>query len=116
MNYPNVIIAGAPKCATTSLYYWLSQHPKVCSSIRKETYYLMDKNYPLKNIYLNYHKDGIEGYRKIFPECLNEANIFLEATPDYLYQKTAIQVLSSLNPLPSIYFLLRKPSMRIFSL
>jgi hypothetical protein len=33
---PNLFIVGAPKCGTTSLHYWLSQHPEIFMSEPKE--------------------------------------------------------------------------------
>ncbi|MCP5333794.1 MAG: hypothetical protein H7A13_10650, partial [Pseudomonadales bacterium] len=44
---PNLIIAGAPKCGTTSLFDYLVQHPQVGGSSVKETCYVMDRGYPL---------------------------------------------------------------------
>jgi hypothetical protein len=36
MNYPNLLIVGAPKCGTTSLAYWLSQHHRAYLPAIKE--------------------------------------------------------------------------------
>lgn len=36
---PNFFILGAPKCGTTSLAHWLSQHPNVFFSQEKEPHY-----------------------------------------------------------------------------
>ena len=69
MTYPNSIIAGAPKCGTTSLFYYLSSHPEVCSSNIKETRYLLDKDDALFNKKRNYYIDGIEGYKHYFKHC-----------------------------------------------
>jgi hypothetical protein len=33
---PTFIVAGAPRCATTALHYYLQQHPQVCMSAIKE--------------------------------------------------------------------------------
>jgi hypothetical protein len=41
--------------------------------------------------------------------------VVLEATPSYLYQRTAPEVLSQLEPIPNIIFVLRKPSERAYS-
>src|SRR5688572_5812110 len=42
MMLPNVIIAGAPKCGTSSLFRWLTDHPQVGGSTMKETYFFID--------------------------------------------------------------------------
>ncbi len=36
---PNLIIIGAPKCGTTSLHFYLDQHPEISMSERKELRY-----------------------------------------------------------------------------
>ncbi|MFH1680250.1 MAG: sulfotransferase [Candidatus Eisenbacteria bacterium] len=39
MRLPNFVLIGAPKCGTTSLYYYLRQHPQVYLPERKELHY-----------------------------------------------------------------------------
>ena len=39
MPLPNFLILGAPRAGTTSLYYWLAQHPDVFFSPIKEPHY-----------------------------------------------------------------------------
>lgn len=115
MTLPNLIIAGAPKAATTSLFKWLQAHPSVVTSQAKETYYLIDPGYPLFNKNSNYQFGGIEGYAKLFPDYQPE-QVCLEATPDYMYQQTALNVLSELSTQPTIIFILRDPVERVMSL
>lgn len=113
---PHLVIAGAPKCGTTSIFHWLSLHPDVCPSSEKETYFLLDKGYPLYRKGQSIHNNGIEGYGRFFAHCIGEGQLRLEATPDYLYQTTALEFFSSLNTPPEILFVLRKPSERVYSL
>lgn len=54
MVVPSLIIAGAPKCGTTSLFDYLIRHPDIGGSSVKETHYFMDCNYPLYNSKANY--------------------------------------------------------------
>jgi len=42
----NLALVGFPKCDTTSLFFYLEDHPEVCSSIGKENYFLIDKGHP----------------------------------------------------------------------
>jgi hypothetical protein len=114
LKVPNVIIGGAPKSGTSSLYNWLVAHPDVCHSTIKETFYLMDADNPLLPPEYNYHLYGLEGYQKYFNHCTS-GQIRIEATTHYLYQQTALEVLSSLTPLPRVIFMLRKPSTRLYS-
>jgi hypothetical protein len=39
MRLPNLVVVGAPKCGTTSLYHYLKQHPEVYLPARKELHY-----------------------------------------------------------------------------
>ena len=41
----HVIIAGVPKCGTSSLYKYMSQHPNIIETERKELDYLVDTNH-----------------------------------------------------------------------
>lgn len=114
MILPNLIIAGVPKTGTSSLFDWLVAHPDVSGSTIKETFYLMDEDNPLIKPKLNYYTHGLEGYQTYFKN--NPTTPFImEATTHYLYQKTAIEVLSQFEQQPQIIVMLRKPSTRIYS-
>ncbi len=115
MTLPNLVIAGAPKCGTSSLFNWLAGHPEACGSSVKETFYLMDEGHPLRRPNLNYQQHGLAGYEAYFKDCSPGHRVMFEATTHYLYQQTALRVLSQLKPLPQIVFLLRKPSARVYS-
>jgi hypothetical protein len=118
MTYPNLVIAGAPRCGTSSLFQWLADHPDVCTSPMKETRYLLDADSPIVDRRRSYDEHGLAGYAALFEHCASrqpEPAVVMEATPDYLYQSTAPMVLASLQPQPLIMFLLRRPSERVFS-
>jgi hypothetical protein len=115
MNLPNLIIAGAPKCGTSSLYGWLADHPEACGSTPKETFYLMDYGHPLLRRGANFHEQGLQGYSAFFNNCSKSRKIIFEATTHYVYQRTALEVLSALPEVPLILFMLRKPSERVYS-
>ena len=40
---PNLIIIGAMKCGTTSLHFYLDQHPEIGMSTKKETDFFTDR-------------------------------------------------------------------------
>lgn len=42
MTRPNFFIIGAPKCGTSTLAWWLSQHPQVWFSPIKEPHFFND--------------------------------------------------------------------------
>lgn len=112
-KFPNVIIAGAPKCGTSSLFFWLGAHPRVCASKIKETYFLGDE-VNRHNSSLNLHEHGLGAYEKFFGHCDGE-NIRLEATPVYIYYDTPLQYLKKLPEIPKIIFILRNPGHRLYS-
>jgi hypothetical protein len=114
-NLPNLVVAGAPKCGTSSLFRWLADHPQACGSARKETFYLMDEGHPLLRRGANFHAGGLEGYAEFFGDCDGDARVRFEATTHYIYQRTALEVLSKLPTRPRIVFVLRKPSERVYS-
>jgi hypothetical protein len=39
MRYPNIYLVGAPKCGTTSLHFYLAQHPNIFAPDFKEPHY-----------------------------------------------------------------------------
>ena len=115
MYLPNVVIAGAPKCGTSSLFNWLIDHPEVCGSSTKETFYLMDEGSPLRRAEANYQVHGLAGYVQYFNHCKPCHKVRVEATTHYMYQQTAPEVLSLLDPRPTVIFLLRNPAERVYS-
>jgi len=115
MTFPSLVIAGAPKCGTSSLFRWLADHPQVCGSRVKEPFFLMDADSPLRRSECNVHDHGLDAYSSFFPDCTESDRIAIEATTHYIYQTTALDVLEGLGTRPRIVFLLRRPSERIYS-
>ena len=111
--YPNLVIAGAPKCGTSSLFFWLAAHPEVCGSRKKETYFLAD-SVSRHNEGLNFIENGLESYEKCFPHYKDE-KIIVEATPPYIYMDTPLKVLAELPGKPRVVFVLRSPAKRLYS-
>jgi hypothetical protein len=113
IQLPNLVLAGAPKCGTSSLFNWLAAHPEVSGSMPKETFYFMDEDHPLTRPEANYHTHGLDCYQ-FFPEQ-SSAKILVEATTHYIYQQTALNFFAACDSQPYLIFILRKPSTRIFS-
>jgi hypothetical protein len=114
MTFPNMIIGGAPKCGTSSLFSWLADHPQACGSSVKEPFFLMDRGNPMRRRECNFHDHGLEAYQRFFTDCAGQ-RLVVEATTHYLYQSTAIDIVPRLPSEPKMLFLLRKPSERIYS-
>ncbi len=113
MSLPNVIIAGAPKCGTSSLYFWLAAHPDACASRAKETFYFADEVNRF-NKGLNFLENGLEPYQKHFEHCRNSKIIF-EATAPYIYFENAVEQIAKLPSRPKVIFMLREPAKRLMS-
>ena len=116
LNYlPNVIIAGAPKCGTSSLYFWLSAHPEVKASMVKETFFFADDvNRFNKNANIIEH--SLEAYSSYFnSKKSDQKKVRLEATAPYIYFENALEHIPKLPSKPKVIFVLREPSARLYS-
>jgi len=113
MQLPNLIVGGAPKCGTSSLYFWLASHPEVFASKTKETFFFSD-NINRFNKKCNCIKHNISDYSKFFQNSKKE-KIRFEATAAYLYSKNAIKGFLELKNPPKIIFIFREPSAQIYS-
>jgi len=104
---PDVLIIGAQRCGTSSLYKYLGQHPAVSPSIRKEVEYFSTR-----------YTEGLSWYRSHFPlrrpSFMNPPMTF-EATPDYMLHPLAAERAFALVPNARVIALLRNPVSRAFS-
>lgn len=109
----DIIIAGTQKCGTTALFTFLSSHPKVIGSNKKEiNYFNFDSNYEKgESFYHSFFKPKsaltrLRGYR------------YIESTPAYASamnaEKNAARI-KSYNPKAKIIIMVRNPIMRAFS-
>ncbi len=106
---PNLIIAGVHKAGTTSVFTYLSRHPAVCASSKKEIGFFM----PLK---YNHPIPDIKEYSAFFSHCDNNRKYILEASPSYLYgnEKIREELKRNLKDVKLIV-ILRNPTERLFS-
>ena len=136
---PNFFIVGAPKAGTTSLYHYLDQHPQIYMSPVKETFYFAEEMRPqhcavelqqqtirqveetqayLRGPMLKKRFAGIvedwDDYCRLFAGVREETAIG-EATPMYLWSKTAPQRIAERVPEAKIVMILRDPADRAFS-
>ena len=113
---PNWILIGAPKAGTSSLFQWLADHPQVCGSQEKETYYFVDPGTHMFVASQNFATRGLAGYEALFAHGDPQARIVLEATPGYMYHRTPLRELPQLPSQPHFIVLLREPVAQIRSL
>lgn len=78
LKLPNLIIGGVHKAGTTSVYTYLSQHPEICASLRKEIGFFMPLRYG-KSI------PPLDEYALYFIQCASHKKYRLEASPSYMY-------------------------------
>lgn len=105
---PNLLIAGLGKAGTTSLFWYLSQHPEICTSQTKEIRYFSAA------------ADGgvlppIEDYAAHFSHCGDQRYV-MEASPQYFHGGTGVidAIRRSLEH-PRIVLSLRDPVDRLWS-
>ncbi|MGA9382250.1 MAG: sulfotransferase domain-containing protein [Phormidium sp.] len=109
-NY--LIIGGTTKAATTSLFFYLSEHPQICAANMKETRFFLDADYPVPSKYR--YEDGLNKYEEFFGHCASD-KIRMEATPNYIYSLGTPQKIKSSLRQVKLIFILREPVSRLIS-
>ena len=113
-DHSYLIIGGSPRSGTTSLFKWLSDHPSICAASIKETRFFLDADYPLQGS-SRFNGDNLDDYRSFYRHCREQCGqVRLEATPDYLYTKVALQI-ATLLPKAKMVFVARDPVERLVS-
>ena len=109
---PDFIVIGCQKCATTSLYDYLIQHPNISSATEKEIHFF-DSNYNV----------GITWYRSFFPTVFSkqfsklrkEKFVTGEASPMYIFNPIVSKRILSILPNVKLIAILRNPIDRAYS-
>lgn len=118
---PNFIIGGATRSGTTSLYFYLKQHPEIGFPSLKEPRYFssVDLTLPQRGPGDNTVDQKLildfASYEKLF-EHLGDFKIIGEASSEYLShpEKTPDRIKEKLGDIP-ILFILRNPVERAYS-
>lgn len=108
----HLIIAGVTRAASTSLFGYLADHPRIRRATIKETRFFLGDDPHLPR--LASHDQGIEQYAQFFPNCPEDA-VRLEATPDYLYDADVAERIAAALPRPRVVVLVREPVARLIS-
>jgi hypothetical protein len=101
---PDFVIIGAQRGGTTSMYAYLTAHPRVVPASAKELHYLTDR-----------HERGPDWYLGQFPAELPAGTLTGEATPYALYHPQAPRRLHAIAPRAKLIALLRNPVDRAYS-
>jgi len=116
MSKPNFFIVGTPKAGTTSLYYYLEEHPEIYMSPIKETNYFSFSEIGEQELY--YPSDDYvttpEAYEAQFTGVTTEKAIG-EASVSYLFYPSTADKIKEFNPDSRIIIVLRNPVDRGFS-
>jgi hypothetical protein len=108
-NWPNLFVVGAARAGTTSLAYYLDQHPDIFMSRVKEPYY-----------FTHYHPDWVSvphersAYLELFRDG-DSARYRGEASPAYLWDETSAGAIKEASPDARIIVSLRNPITRAYS-
>lgn len=114
---PNFIVIGAMKSATTSLYTYLKQHPDIFMTKIKEPMFFNNYNQDADyKILGNKSKKlkTLEEYLLLF-EDVNDEKAIGEASPAYIYNTKAPQLIKEILPDVKIIAILRHPIDRAYS-
>lgn len=105
---PALLIPGAMKAGTTSLFRYLEGHPRLAAAARKEVHYFDH----------HFHR-GPAWYRRQFPAARwtasGTARIACESSPYYMFEPRVPSRVRDLVPDAKLVFLLRDPVERAFS-
>lgn len=107
LRKPDFFIVGAAKSGTTSLYNYLTQHPRVFMPANKEPYFFGEWRGARPRI-------NLEEYLKLF-EGVPESIAAGEASTTYLYLQSAADEIKAFQPQAKIIIILRNPVDRAYS-
>jgi Sulfotransferase domain len=109
---PSVLIIGAQRAGTTSLFYALARHPDVARPVRKEIHFF-DADF----------WRGVDWYRSFFPlaawqklsERRGRDSVAIDATPNYLFHPAVPERAAAVLPDARLLVVLRDPIARAHS-
>lgn len=106
---PNLVVAGVHKAGTTSLFTWLSWHPAIAGSSKKELHYFTPIRYGAQ-------PGPVADYAHYFSGATPAHQYLLEASPSYLYGGAPLATaMETALEAPRILVVLRDPAKRFIS-
>ena len=116
---PNFLVLGAARCGTTSLHYYLAEHPDICmSSIKEPNHFLFeqassgpkscidDKRIVAKSV------PERDRYERLFATAAKAVG---EASPLYLYTRETPELIRAAAPDARLIAIVREPVDRAWS-
>lgn len=105
--FPNVFIAGAQKAGTTSLHYWLADHPDVFAPEGLKDFHFFSKN--------EHYDKGQPYLDTLFRKGYQNQKVVLDSSVNYLYFPYVPERISQWMPDAKIIIQLRNPIHRALS-
>lgn len=109
---PNTFIVGAPKCGTTALCSYLSQHPNVFMSSPKEPHHFVGDEMAGKA--RDFAQE--DRYARIFRNAKPEHKVVAEGSVWYLFSQSALRKIYHFNPSARIIAMVRRPDEMVYSM
>lgn len=112
MRIPNLFIVGHPRSGTSSLHYYLKQHPDIfMTAIKEPNFFARDfrndsDNFHKKKLYFPYRSES--QYLSLYKKWTDE-RIAGEATATNLCSKVSAREISRFNPASKIIMMFREP-------
>ena len=120
MKKPNFIIAGFPKCGTTSLHHYLDEHPEIYMPTQKELHFFtcnilskLNKG-PKDAIVKKTQINSSEKYLNFYKSVRNEIAIG-DASPSYINYPGQFKKIKEFLNDPKVIIILRDPIDRAYS-
>ena len=120
MKKPNFIIAGFPKCGTTSLFHYLKQHPEIFMPKQKELHFFTQPQIfklnkgPKDKVVKQSHIKSEKEYLELFKSVKDEIAVG-DASPSYInYPENFGMIKQYLND-PKVIVIVRDPIDRAYS-
>lgn len=118
---PDFIVAGSAKCGSTSLHYYLADHPEIFMPLQKEIHFftaekLLSLSGGPKDDRVNaFHISSYADYLNQFKRA-NDSQKIGEVSPSYInYPELSIPKIKDEIGNPKIIFILRDPIKRAYS-
>lgn len=109
---PFLLIAGSAKSGTSSLFRYLADHPDVCGSTPKETYFYAPE---FDTHDLTADGDTFEDFLTHFEHAKSDQQLRVEATPFTMYAKGSAERIAADLPHARVLMLVRDPITRFVS-
>lgn len=121
MKLPNFLVAGFPKCGSTSLHYYFNEHPDIYMPSQKElhffTYEILIKQNRGKGDkeVKKFHVGSLKEYQNCFKKVSGEKAVG-DVSPSYAnYSLVIPKIKETLGPDVKIIVIVRDPIKRAFS-